>query len=149
MMDHEAAERSRIRAAVREPTVPPELVERTVVRGMAIQLGRRAEEQMVSAPVEGETKLRLAAQSVLGRLMFSTKAPVGVGYERMVDALLRDERFRSAANKPPGELLADIRSGRLTNSMRATHPTGKQAGENVKRAPDRTPKQSDPGSRTL
>ena len=137
--------KEKLTAAMNEPTVSAEFVERMVVRANAITRGREAEKQLsvLSADAAPEEKLDLTAQGAVGRLMLSQKPPHGVTVEQMTDQLKANGAFRAFAEEPADRVLHDLKSGdfirRVTAPARqSTHEAPEAAPAPVREAPVRT-----------
>lgn len=123
MMDNvtDAIIKKKITAALDEPSVPQELVERTVDRANAITSGREAEKELasLSADAPAELKTELAAKAITGRLILNRRASANVTAAQMTGQLESNERFRALTSGDPIRLAHDIRSGELILRMTA------------------------------
>ena len=111
--------RNKLEEALREPSAPPGLVERTVARAELLTRGREAERELAGGAGEERREL-LAAQALLGRVMLTNRPPEGKSAQELTGELLQSERFRAAvAGRPAAELLSGMRTGRLLRSFGA------------------------------
>ena len=113
--------KNRIAAEMQEPSAPEELVRRNIVRAQALRAGRDAEKRLAQAgeTLSHEEKEQLAAQSLLGRLMFGSLPPEGASAEKLMAELRGREDIRTALSKPTNELLSELKSGKLIRSLAA------------------------------
>lgn len=111
----------KIAAALNEPPVPQELVERTVDRVNAVISGREAEKQLaaLSPAAPAALKTQLAAKAVTGRLIMNRRPPADVTSAQMTGQLAANERFCAFTSGDPVRLAHDIRSGELILRMTA------------------------------
>lgn len=113
-MAQESSVKSRIEKAMNEPKVRPGFVDELVVRTGAVEAGRKAEETLAGKhDLTPDEKHRLAAESVVGRLMQDRKPPKNVTAGMMVDQLVGNKRFTDAADRAGDRLAMDLRSGEL------------------------------------
>jgi len=111
--------KSRIKAANPSPRPPGTLVEQTIARGRAIELGRAAEHMLEAqgkAPPGEDTPL-LMARVVLGRLAMVKQPTANLSPETLAEQLAGNERFRARLNQPVDKLLSDAQSGRLLKAL--------------------------------
>lgn len=104
--------REKLGEALKAPSPPQELVERTVERAKAITAGREAEKKL-SLQEGGRADPHLAAQSVVGRLMMVRQPPNGASAEAMASQLEQNPDFRTAVDCPAKQLLEELQSGRV------------------------------------
>lgn len=130
--------KKRVAAAIREPRAPNELVERTVTRGQCLVEGRAAQRRLAElkgTPPNRELQ-RLAAQSLVGQLMYTTGPPQAVSGQEMVEALLQNADFLQVLTRPPDELLQALRTGELLRDLTGEKPPetlrNPQPGERVR-----------------
>lgn len=127
--------KQKISSALNEPSVPQQLVERTVQRGKAIASGREAEAELTSGKSFSRDELvSCAAKGVVGRVMLNREMPNGVTAEMMAQQLGASEAFEKSVAATPADVLSDIRSGNLIK--KTAEPAGRQkAPEPEKKAP--------------
>ena len=118
--------KNRINDAMRRPSVPESLMERTVELARAVGAGREAERKLAQS---GETlprdeKEQLVAQGLVGRLMRNHLPPEGVSAEKLTEELRGREDFRKAIEKPTDVLLGELKNGRLILSLAAAERAG-------------------------
>lgn len=137
---NEVLYKKRVAAAIREPRAPNALVERTVTRGQCLVEGRAAQRRLAElkgTPPNRELQ-RLAAQSVVGQLMYTSEPPQSVSGQEMVEALLQNEDFLQALTRPPDELLQALRTGELLRDLTGEKPPeiskSPQPGEQVRKS---------------
>lgn len=103
--------------ALKEPSVPEELVTRTIRRCQLETAGRRAEEMLAakgnSIPVQ--QRRELAADSILGRLAVQNDVPAALNTQRLV----QDERFCRLADRPAEQLLQGLQKGTIFKEIRS------------------------------
>ena len=106
---------------MQEPSAPEALIRRNIVRAQALGAGRNAEEKLAQAgeTLSREEKEQLAAQSLLGRLMFGSLPPEGVSAEELTAELRGREDIREALSKPTDVLLSELKNGKLIRSLAA------------------------------
>lgn len=110
--------KEKLTAALREPPAPPGLVEQTVVRAQAIVAGREAEQQLESdSTLSRAEQVKLAAQSVVGRLMLKQPPPTNATADTMCRQLQENEAFCRLADQPPKALLAEVRNGAFLRKL--------------------------------
>ena len=112
--------KNQIAEALREPEVPRNLVERTVVRARAITAGRAAEQQLAAQgdALPAREAAALTAKSVVGRLMLTAQPPDGVDEAAMTAGLMESEKFRGLAELPAEKRLQELRSGEFLARFR-------------------------------
>lgn len=119
-----------IKQVMAEPKAPKELVLRTIERGKAIQYGAAAEKKLHEMNNEGpnfETE-RLAACSIVGRLMQVSNMPNGATAEMMIKNLEQNATFKKAVQKSSEELLIGIQNGDLVKQI-LNHKTEKKKSD--------------------
>lgn len=111
--------KQKITAAMDEPAVPPEVVERALDRVNAVLAGREAEKQLASlgAAASGELKTELAAKAITGKLLSNRKPPRYVTSDMMTRQLTEDKSFRGLTSGDPVRLAQDIRSGEIFRKL--------------------------------
>ena len=114
--------KNRIAAALQEPEVPRNLVERTVVRARAITAGRAAEQKLAEQGdnLPARESAELTARSVVGRLMLTAEPPAGADETAMAEQLMASEKFRMMAALPAEKRLQELRSGDFLSRFRET-----------------------------
>lgn len=111
--------RARFAAALGEPAVPKELVERMVVRAKAIVTGREAEKCLedTSTAITDKEKLDLAAQSIVGRMMQHQNPPKNVSGAMLAESLKKQDAFIKLASCDRTKLIDTIKNGDVFRSL--------------------------------
>lgn len=130
----------KIEKALNEPSVPEELVTRTIRRCQLVTAGRKAEETLETKgdAVTDEERRTLAADSILGRLASQNDVPEALNTQR----LIRDDRFCRLADRPAGKFLSDVRQGRIFREI--TEAVNQSAVGNQKTAENQKTVQKQP-----
>ena len=98
--------KNKLAEALREPSVPPDLVEKTVARVRTLEKGLAAERRLRDGQIPpGEERVSLLADSVLGRLARSGGLPLGADTEAVKGRLLHDRSFLGLTAKDPKAVL--------------------------------------------
>ena len=103
--------KAKLAEALDEPDVSPEFVETMVTRAKAISAGREAEKKLAE-PLGTKEKYHYTAQSVVGRLMMTTKPPHSATAEGMTDQLEKSDKFRSMVEETP-DILGELKNGKF------------------------------------
>ncbi len=116
-------------AALNEPTVPQEVVERAVDRINAVTAGRAAENELagLAASAPAQRKTELAAAAVTGRLLSGRRPQKNVTSAMMTEQLVSNKRFCALTSGDPVRLAHDIRSGELIKKL--AQPEMKKSAE--------------------
>ena len=127
--------KDKLSAAMEEPSAPAALVRRTVVRIEAIRSGMSAEETLSreGEKLSADERRKLAAQSVVGRLMQNLAPPDGVSVDMMTGQLMEKPTLQRLAAIPPDRLVDDLRHGRV-NKMLALSADTPQKDSHIAKA---------------
>lgn len=108
-----------IKQVMAEPKTPKELLDRTIERGKAIEIGAKAEKRLHEMNNEGPNLEieRLAACSIVGRLMQVSNMPNGVTAEMLIKNLEQNSAFKKAVQKSSEEVLIGIQNGNIVNQI--------------------------------
>ncbi len=110
--------KGKLAAALCEPSAPPGLVERTVVRAQAIVAGREAEQQLEhESALSPAEYMNLASQCVVGRLMQKQQPPANVSVDMMCRQLQQSNAFCRLTDQPPKKFLAEVKNGMFLHKL--------------------------------
>lgn len=107
-----------IKDAMAEPKAPDYLVKSVLERGKAIEEGRIAESTLRERDDLTKSDIsRLAASSIIGRLMLDKRMPKGETKDSLISSLTNNERFQKVTMKDKSKLLLEIESGDIFKSL--------------------------------
>ena len=108
-----------IKQVMAEPKTPKELLDRTIERGKAIEIGAKAEKrlhEMNNVGPNSETEM-LVASCIVGRLMQISDMPKCNTSEMLIKNLMQNEAFKKSVQKSSNELIVGLQNGDIIKQI--------------------------------